>query len=60
MVKPARAGAHFVSKDNVIYIQPLDDTKPPNLIIPGVARVPRTSFTNRWHQQLDHPGQTIP
>lgn len=26
---------------------------------PGVARVPRTSCTDRWHQRLGHPGQTI-
>ncbi|KAI0992572.1 hypothetical protein K3495_g15613, partial [Podosphaera aphanis] len=55
--------AQLVTMDGVFYIQPLNHAyeKPAsdNKAAPGVARLPRTSSAQRWHQRLGHVGQKI-
>ncbi|KAI0991075.1 hypothetical protein K3495_g17112, partial [Podosphaera aphanis] len=53
--------AQLVQKNNVYYIQPLSDHThaPPHIAAPGIARVPKTTSAQRWHQRLGHTGQKI-
>ncbi|KAI0994998.1 hypothetical protein K3495_g13184 [Podosphaera aphanis] len=53
--------AQLVQKNNVYYIQPLTDHThaPLHIAAPGIARVPKTTSAQRWHQRLGHTDQKI-
>ncbi|KAI0993580.1 hypothetical protein K3495_g14604, partial [Podosphaera aphanis] len=54
--------ARLVLINDVYYIHPLpsNDTNTGKVVAaPGVARIPSTTSTQRWHQRLGHIGQQI-
>ncbi|KAI0992311.1 hypothetical protein K3495_g15875, partial [Podosphaera aphanis] len=55
--------ASLVQRNDVYYIEPLPShfTNKPQapIMAPGVARIPKTSSAQRWHQRLGHTGQKI-
>lgn len=61
--QPDKPVARLISRNDDLYIHPLDPcslTEKPNAVAaPGVARVPKTSSAQRWHQRLGHTGQKI-
>ncbi|KAI0995968.1 hypothetical protein K3495_g12213 [Podosphaera aphanis] len=52
--------ARLVQKNNV-YIEPFSDHghTPSHITAPGIARVPKTTSAQRWHQRHDHNGQKL-
>ncbi|KAI0994124.1 hypothetical protein K3495_g14059 [Podosphaera aphanis] len=55
--------AKLVSIEGVLFIQPLDrfprHKEGQSIVAPGVARIPRATNAQRWHQRLGHVGQEI-
>lgn len=54
--------ARIIQKNDVSYILPLEgggESVTQQIAAPGVARVPKTNNTQRWHQRLGHVGQKI-
>lgn len=54
--------ARLVEKDGVLFIKPLSKDKNlqnQNIVAPGVARLPRDTNAQRWHQRLGHTSQQI-
>ncbi|KAI1004334.1 hypothetical protein K3495_g3876 [Podosphaera aphanis] len=55
--------ASLVRRNDVYYIESLSshftNQPPAPIMAPGVARKPKTSSAQRWHQRLGHTGQKI-
>ncbi|KAI1003482.1 hypothetical protein K3495_g4726 [Podosphaera aphanis] len=53
--------AKLIQKNNVYYIQSLTDHIhiPSHIAAPGIARAPKTTSAQRWHQRLGHTAQKI-
>ena len=55
--------AKLVPIEGVLFIEPLDSktrhTANSNIAAPGVARIPKVTSAQRWHQRLGHVGQEI-
>ncbi|KAI0991688.1 hypothetical protein K3495_g16499, partial [Podosphaera aphanis] len=55
--------ASLVRRNDVYYIRPLSPDHvvrtPAPIVAPGIARVPKTSNAQRWHERLGHTGQKI-
>ncbi|KAI0994848.1 hypothetical protein K3495_g13334 [Podosphaera aphanis] len=58
-----RLGSSLVRRNNLHYIRPLSTDLiaqiPAPIAGPGIARVPKTSNAQRWHQRLGPTGQKI-
>lgn len=61
--QPDKPVARLIPKNDVLYIHPLDPhhltTESNAVAAPGVARVPKSTNAQRWHQRLGHTGQKI-
>ncbi|KAI0991411.1 hypothetical protein K3495_g16776 [Podosphaera aphanis] len=52
--------ARLIRKNDVYYIHPLiHPSNTSHIAAPGIARVPKSTNAQRWHQRLGHTGQKI-